>query len=538
MFVREDTSQEIPAPSQIHQGVKLEDMNITEEKVKKKLSELDESKAPGPDGISPYVLKHCADIICSPLTDIFTTSLRTGDVPSDWRNANLTPIYKKGPTSNPLNYRPVSLTSIASKVMERIVREEIVQHLTDNALFTDAQHGFRRNRSCLTNLLCYLDDLVNAVDNGHCVDVNYLDCEKAFDRVPHQRLMVKLRALGIDGKVLSWIRSFLADRFHQVRIRKECSGWLPVHSGVPQGSVLGPVLFLVYVNDLTDSLESTASLFADDAKIYRVLETEDDAESLQRDMKRLEEWSTKWLLTFNISKCKTMHIGHNNQQADYKLNDTSLEKTTQEKDLGVIVAHDLKASVHVATVAAKANSRLGIIKRNFSVLTKDILLPLYLSLVRPILDYGAQAWSPYLVRDIRALERVQRRATKLIPDLAQLPYEVRCQRLGLQSLEERRVRGDMIQTFKILHGYDDVPFTNFFQRNTNHLRGHSMKLKKPEHWRTTMKGNWFALRVINPWNALPENIVTAPSIATFKSRYDRHVGFGQEADRSQRWGSL
>ena len=137
-----------------------------------------------------------------------------------------------------------------------------------------------------------------------------------------------------------------------------------------------------------------------------------------------------------------------------------------------------------------------------------------------------------MVRDIQALEKVQRRATKLIPDLAQLPYETRCQRLGLQTLEERRVRGDMIQTFKFLHGYDDVPHTRFFQLNTNNLRGHSMKLSKPDHWRTTMKGNWFSIRVIDHWNALPESIVTAPSIATFKARYDRHVGLGQVADRS------
>ena len=320
----------------------------------------------------------------------------------------------------------MSLTNTASKVMEKMVRASLVKHLTDNDLINEAQHGFRNKRSCLTNMLCYLDDLVNAVDSGHSIDVNYLDCEKAFDRVPHERLLVKLRAAGIDGKVLIWIRSFLTDRCHQVCIRGKHSDWLPVLSGVPQGSVLGPVLFLVYVNDITNNLESTASLFADDAKIYRTLQTVDDTEALQRDMERLREWSDEWLLTFNTDKCKTMHIGRSNQQAHYQLNGSRLEKSTQEKDLGIIVTNDLKSSAHVTTVAAKANSRLGIIKRNFSVLSRDILLPLYLSLVRPILDYGAQAWSPYLIRDIQAIERVQRRATKLVPDLAHLPYETRC----------------------------------------------------------------------------------------------------------------
>ncbi|KAK4316666.1 hypothetical protein Pmani_012192 [Petrolisthes manimaculis] len=178
-----------------------------------------------------------------------------------------------------------------------------------------------------------------------------------------------------------------------------------------------------------------------------------------------------------------MHVGRNNLQADYHLNGTPLQKTTEEKDLGILVSCDLKPSQHVAKVAAKANSRLGIIKRNF-IRDREILVPLYLSLVRPVMDYGVQSWSPYLVKDIQALEKVQRRATKLIPELSHLPYEERCQRLGLQTLSDRRKRGDMIQTYKLLHVFDDVPYTRFFRLNTNNLRGHSLKLAKPNHWKT------------------------------------------------------
>ncbi|KAK3877173.1 hypothetical protein Pcinc_018090 [Petrolisthes cinctipes] len=196
---------------------------------------------------------------------------------------------------------------------------------------------------------------------------------------------------------------------------------------------------------------------------------------------------------------------------------TSTDEVTE--DDGSIVQE-----MNTAFNGVYANSRLGIIRRNFSVLNKDIVVPLYLSLVRPILDYGAQAWSPYLLQDIRTLERVQRRATRLVPELSNLPYEERCQRLGLQTLENRRIRGDMIETYKLMHGYEDIPYTKFFQLNTNNLRGHSLKLAKPDHWRTTLKGNWFAIRVIDQWNSLPENIVTAPTIATFKARYDRHLG--------------
>ena len=328
--------------------------------------------------------------------------------------------------------------------------------------------------------------------------------------------------MGISGKVLTWIKSFLTDRYHRVNIRKAQSEWLPVTSGVPQGSVMGPILFLVYINDLVNELESTASLFADDAKIYRTIRTEEDISALRRDMQRLDDWSEKWLLTFNTEKCKSMHIGHRNQQADYQLNGKTLQKSTQEKDLGIEVSSNLKFSAHIAKISAKANSRLGIIKRTFPDLREEILIPLYFSLVRPILDYGAQSWSPHLLGDIQTLERVQRRATKLIPDLSNLPYDERCRRLGLQTLQQRRIRGDMIETYKLLHGYENIPPSKFFQRNNNGLRGHSLKLRKPDHWRTTLKGNWFAIRVIDPWNALPENVVTAPTIATFKARYDRH----------------
>ena len=264
------------------------------------------------------------------------------------------------------------------------------------------------------------------------------------------RLMLKLSAVGIGGQVLGWIRSFLTGRRQRVRIRDSMSSWQPVVSGVPQGSVLGPVLFLVYINDIVNGLESGISLFADDAKVFRRIRSEEDVGVLQRDMDRLSEWSRKWLLTFNVLKCKTMHIGRRPLKGNYQIVGSVLEKSDLEKDLGVFISSDLKPANHISKITARANSRVGLIKRIFEFLDKEIFLSLYLALVRPILDYAVQCWSPYFVKDINKLEQVQRRATLLVPECGGMEYEERCKFLGIQTLKARRIRGDMIEVYKLL----------------------------------------------------------------------------------------
>ena len=277
-------------------------------------------------------------------------------------------------------------------------------------------------------------------DEKDWVDINYLDCEKAFDRVPLRRLIAKLGSVGISGRVLGWIENFLRDCRQRVKIQDSESSWLPVYSGVLQGSVFGPVLFIVYMNDIVWNLESGISLFADDAKVYRRIATI-DVESLQRDMDRLSEWSRKWLLSFNVAKCKTMHIGHSNPRNDSQLQGITLEKSDLEKDLGVFLSSDLKSSAHVAKIAAKANARVGLIKRTFTYMDREIFTSLYTTLVRPILDYGVQCWSPYLAKDINKLEQMQRRATLLVPECSTLCYEERYNLLDFADITGQKGKG-------------------------------------------------------------------------------------------------
>lgn len=528
VFVRECVAPS-PTPSTF-QGMKLSALDITVEEVKKLLCDLQVQSAAGPDGVHPRVLKECAEVLAEPLTFIYEHSLNTSSMPYDWKRGNITPIYKKGSKTNPLNYRPISLTSVVCKTLEKIVRHRIMEHLEDNKYLTHHQHGFRSNKSCLTQLLEYLHYVEDVVDDGGCVDAVYLDVAKAFDSVPHKLLLLKLQAVGIDGQVLSWVQDFLTNRQQRVKIKGACSEWRKVWSGVPQGSVLGPTLFLVYVNDLLDDIRSNGKLFADDAKIFRRVKNSDDTKCLQDDLCKLDEWSRKWSLKFNKDKCKVMHFGTKNQGHNYTMGGTTLSTTSSEKDLGIIITSNMKLSTQVAKAASTANSMLGRIKRTFTCLDEETLPALYKALVRPRMEYAIQTWSPYLKKDIKMLEKVQRRATKLVRSISHLTYQDRLKHLKLTTLEKRRQRGDMIQVFKLLKGFDHVNMEgNFLKLDENQrTRGHNLKLCKPRH-RTWKRNQFFSSRVVEEWNRLPEKVINSKSINSFKHHYDQYQKNDQEA---------
>ena len=437
-------------------------IHLEKDKVVKLLKALDPSKTPGPDGLHPKVLMEVAEQIGEPVYWIFRDSLQLSIIPEYWEVANITPIFKGGDRSNSSNYRPVSLTSVLCKTLEKIVREGILDHICRENLFSQSQHGFRNGRSCLTNLLETFKEWMDLCDEGHPVDVVFLDFRKAFDRVPHGRLLFKLQKMGIRGDLLAWIESFLGNRRQRVVLNQTESSWNSVYSGVPQGSVLGPILFLIYINDLPECVKSSCKIFADDTKIYGKADTLQDVEKIQKDLDMLVGWSQTWLLDFNTGKCKVMHVGLRNEMVNYFMEGNEIQSVTEEKDLGVLVDDKLKFSKQIAAAAASANRKLGLLRHTFKYWTEESLATLYKVFVRPHLEYCIQACSPSLRRDINALEKVQRRATKLVPSLRNLPYEERLRRLHLPSLEDRRIRGDMIETFKILKGFDQVDARKFF----------------------------------------------------------------------------
>ena len=451
------------------------------------------------------------------------TSVICKFVPFEWKEANIIPLFKKGSRNKSENYRPVSLTSVICKLLERLIKDHMVDFLVKHKLLNSSQHGFLKARSCLTNMLCFLEEITKWIDVGSPIDIIYLDFQKAFDKVPHQRLLLKLKAHGIGDSITDWIEQWLTDRRQRVVVDGEVSNWKSVLSGVPQGSVLGPILFLIYINDLDDSITSNVLKFADDSKLFRKVNTDGDKQHLQNDLDRLVKWSEKWQMLFNFGKCKCLHTGHGNLNVNYKMGDTVLGTTVKEKDLGVTISADMKVSVQGGIAASKGNQILGLIRRNITYKGKKLIIPLYKAIVRPHLEYCIQAWRPYRKKDIDTLERIQRRATKMIPELRDLSYEERLKECGLTTLETRRLRGDQIEVFKILNGYENIDRNMFFSlKKDSRTRGHEVKLVK-DQCRLDIRKHSFSQRAINEWNKLSTDCVTASSVNMFKNKVDTYL---------------
>ena len=521
VFTAEDL-ETLPNPTKACQE-RLDCITVTEKKVKERLLKLKSSKTPGPDGLHLRILLETAEVIAAPLTVIFSRSLSAGELPVDWKLANITPVYKKGRKESAENYRPISLTSQVCKVLETIIQDDMMTFFMEYGLLSEAQHGFVPGRSCVSQLLQVMNDWTESLDQGVPVDACYLDFKKAFDSVAHSRLIITLESLGIQGNLLKWIAAFLTGRQQRVVLEGVASDWTEVKSGVPQGSVLGPILFTAAVQSLPNDIRSSILIYSDDTKVYRPVTTRADAEDLQRDLDTLTAWSVAWQLPFNCAKCKVMHVGASNPRYSYSMQGHVLEETAEEKDLGLTMDDQLQFHSQTCSVVTRALRTLGMIKRAFANLDEVTLPLLYKTMVRPILEYGNCVWGPVMCGDQDRLERVQRRATRLVAAIRHLPYQECLQRLNLPSLQYRRERGDMITVYQLMTGKIRLDPSIFFTKapSDSSTRGHNQKLLKPSTTRI-VRQRFFAVRVINAWNNLPESIVNASSINDFKNKLDNH----------------
>ena len=497
----------------------MQDIKISTAGVNKLLSGLNVSKAAGPDAIRPIVLKELCQEITPVVALIFQTSFDSGTVPADWKKAQVCPLFKKGNKTDPANYRPISLTCILCKAMEHIVASNLTKHFNQHNILYDLQHGFRERRSCETQLIQLVEDLARNMTSGKQTDLILLDFSKAFDKVNHLKLLYKLQLHGVQGKTLGWIESFLMGRSQTVVLNGNSSDELQVLSGVPQGSVLGPILFLLYINDLPDSLQSQVRLFADDTAVYLTVKGQDDNQKLQNDLDILQEWEREWDMEFNPSKCQVVHITRSRKPINttYSMHGQVLDSVDSARYLGVDITSDLSFTQHINRTTANASKSLGYLKRNILTKNPAIREAAYKTIVRPQVEYASSVWSPHTKKAINKIEMVQRRAIRWTQNSYSSYASVTQMQnqLGLRTLEQRRADARVIMLFKIIHGLVAIPLPQYFEQPSRMTRhSHPLALRQIHTSVNYYKYSFFPAAVVY-WNRLPCSVVTLPTLDTF-----------------------
>ena len=508
-FVKSDGS-----PNNIPQ---MPEIDITVQGVFELLKKLNPNKAAGPDKISSMILRELAEVIAPLITRIFRASLQQSKTPDSWREAYVTPVFKKGERYKAVNYRPVSLTCILCKQMEHILASGIMRHLNSNNLLYSKQHGFRSKLSCETQLTEFSADILQAVQDRKQCDAIIMDFSKAFDKVSHNRLLFKMERSGVDEKTTAWVKSFLAGRTQRVMVDGEMSESVPVTSGVPQGSVLGPILFLMFIDDLPEyTKHSQVRLFADDTIVYLTVSCTDDCQKLQEDLDSLERWEREWLMEFHPEKCSVLRITKKKTKSifPYTLHGQILEETQSARYLGVTMSDNMSWNIHTDKVAAKGNSKLGFLKRNLKVKNQELKQKAYNAIVRPTMEYASSVWDPHTKQQSDSLEKVQRRAARWVTGRFHNTSSVTdmLNGLGWRDLAQRRVDSRLCLMYKIVHGLVDIPMGVYckLQRDGVHLQ--------PIICRTKYYQFSFFPRTITDWNHLPSDTLSAKSLAIFKHR--------------------
>ena len=527
----------------------LTTFEVTIELINEAIDSLPPKAAPGPDGIPNILIKQLKHEISPILLIIFTKSLDKGELPDPFLKAFIKPVKKPMKLrSDPASYRPLSLTSNIAKILEKVIKKQLVEYLEDKEIINDAQHGFRHKRSCLSQLLSHYNSIIESLEEGKVVDVVYLDFSKAFDTVDRYVLAKHMKAAGINGKAALWIFQFLSGRTQQVISNSTISAPAEVKSGVPQGTVLGPQLFLLMINSITEEeLTSRLGLFADDTRVSNAIATNDDIEKLQEDLNTIFDWKTHNNMRFNSDKFDLVRHGAtfrsnvNIPKSQYFTDDQDLIPTKDSvRDLGVIVAASTDFHEQILSVCKRARDKTNWIYRSFYSRDVQFLSFMWKCYVQPILDYASQLWSPTKQLEIKMLEDIFRNysARAQQDNLENLDFWTRLSRYKLRSQQRRSERFIIIYTWKVLEKL--VPNCGL-KWYSNEKSGRSCVIpttvSKSSDRVKSLKLSTYQTRGPKLYNALPFSLreITGSSVNVFKNSLDKYLDMFPDMPLSQKY---
>ena len=514
---------------------------MTEAAVRAALKSVHTNKACGPDDISARIIAECADELVTPVTKICNASISSGVFPERWKQANIIPIFKKGDKKDPSNYRSVSLLPLFGKILERLVYDQLYRHVSP-ALCSE-QHGFIPRRSCMTNLAVYLQSAWEAISDGYQTDAIYTDYSAAFQSVNHSLLIHKLKhSYKLEEFALKWFVSYLSDRRQRVIVKGKTSKWTTVLSGVPEGSLLAPLLFSLFINDLPREVDSGCLLYADDVKIFRKIVSPADGLLLQEDLNRLTAWSVRWGLTLNPSKCKsfTITLRRAPVRTPYFIDVTRLEHVGEVRDLGITLDTKLTFAPHVGNVVSKANRSLGLLFRSFQTgvrranFDRNALMCAYFSNVRSILEYGSVIWAGAAESHTVRIDRVQHKfliwllSNTTSGHAPSLAYTDLLSHFHLPSLASRRVQHDLLFIRNVFNSRLDshILLRSFYlHAPTRSIRTRRLFYEPRPRVNTVKRGLFLRVpQLVNSFlRAVPEADFFADTSGTFKGHVIKHI---------------
>ena len=522
-----ETGSELP-PERLLTNASINSLEFDEEKIKKLIESLDPNKAHGWDNISIRMIKIGGASLVKPLYSIFRSSVDSSVFPSQWKKANVIPVFKKGDKSVAKNYRPVSLLPVFGKLFEKCIYDALYSHFSEHNLFSPCQSGFREGDSCVSQLLSITHDIYKGFEATPPLDTRgvFLDISKAFDRVWHDGLVFKLKSYGVAGSFLSLLRHFLSDRFQRVVLNGQNSEWKKIEAGVPQGSILGPLFFLIYINDLPENLECKPKIFADDTSLFSlVIDQQVSCNQLNGDLIKISEWAHQWKMSFNPDPSKqavevyfTVRLLPHNAPV-ISFNNTDITSSEYQKHLGIVLDSKLSFDRHLEEKISKANQGIGLINRLRRYVPRSSLLTLYKAFIRPHLDYGDIIYDcPGNATFTQKLETIQYNACLAITGCFRGTSQEKLYReLGLESLSNRRFCRRMTFFYKIVNRltpnylHDYLPAAMLAPVN---LRARNAFY--PPDIRTERFRNTFFPFCISQWNILDSRIRNLPSDTSFK----------------------